>query len=142
MRGRLWTWLREGPAKAGRHVRARRNSARLLTTSVWTPNISLDALEGYGMKRHLLLSSVAAGLAAWMISPQTPGLRLHAQSVGSVALRGHVSSTGQPSMEGVIVTAKKTGAAVSTSVVTNAAGDFEFPAGRVNAGAYSIRIRA
>src|SRR5262245_65552970 len=45
-------------------------------------------------------------------------------------------------MEGVIVTAKRTGATIATSVVTDARGEFQFPAARLESGAYSLRIRA
>ena len=45
-------------------------------------------------------------------------------------------------MEGVLVSAKKEGATVTTTVVTNDKGEFSFPAGRLEPGKYTITTRA
>src|SRR5262245_61491223 len=45
-------------------------------------------------------------------------------------------------MEGVLVSAKKEGSTVTTTVVTNEKGEFSFPAGRLDPGKYAITIRA
>ncbi len=66
---------------------------------------------------------------------------LHAQT-DALALVGTVSSSEEPIMEGVLVTAKRAGATIATTVVTNAAGRYEFPRTRLEPGSYSLRIRA
>jgi virginiamycin B lyase len=91
--------------------------------------------------RRLLLLFVT-GLGGLALLAQPLGSRLLAQSTPTLALRGHVKSADEPSMEGVIVTAKKTGGTIATSVVTNARGDFEFPAARLQPGSYALQIRA
>src|SRR5258708_5601230 len=54
----------------------------------------------------------------------------------------YAQSADEAAMEGVIVTAKKAGATIATSVVTNASGEFQFPAARLEPGSYTLRIRA
>jgi len=57
-------------------------------------------------------------------------------------LSGQVSSTEEGQMEGVLVSAKKEGSTVTTTVVSNDKGQFSFPAGRLEPGKYTITIRA
>src|SRR4249920_911339 len=57
-------------------------------------------------------------------------------------LSGQVSSTEEGLMEGVLVSAKKEGSTVTTTVVTNDKGQFSFPAGRLEPGKYTIATRA
>ena len=45
-------------------------------------------------------------------------------------------------MEGVLVSAKKEGATITTTVVSNDKGQYSFPAGRLAPGKYTISIRA
>jgi len=94
------------------------------------------------MNSRRLLWMFVAGLGATALQMQPVGSRLHAQGTSAVALRGHVSSAAERSMEGVVVTAKKNGSTISTSVVTDASGDFQFPAARLEPGSYIVRIRA
>jgi len=94
------------------------------------------------MNSRRLLWMFVAGLGATALQMQPVGSRLHAQGTSAVALRGHVSSAEEPSMEGVVVTAKKNGSTIATSVVTNASGDFQFPAARLEPGSYTVRVRA
>ena len=58
------------------------------------------------------------------------------------SLSGTVSSAEEGQMEGVLVSAKKEGATVTTTVVTNDKGEFSFPAGRLEPGKYTITTRA
>src|SRR5262249_27416830 len=58
------------------------------------------------------------------------------------ALSGSVSSAQESTMEGVLVTARKDGSTVSTTVVTNDKGAYSFPADRLEPGKYTITIRA
>ena len=60
----------------------------------------------------------------------------------SLALTGQVSSADEPAMEGVLVSAKKVGSAVTVTVVTNEQGRYAFPADRLDPGNYTISIRA
>src|SRR5580700_9703063 len=59
-----------------------------------------------------------------------------------VALTGKVTSAQEGAMEGVLVTAKKPGATVAITVVTNKDGVYSFPASRLVPGQYDIKIRA
>ena len=60
----------------------------------------------------------------------------------AAALTGIVTSAQEGAMEGVLVTAKKDGANIATTVVTDEKGRYSFPANRLEPGHYSIRIRA
>jgi virginiamycin B lyase len=58
------------------------------------------------------------------------------------ALTGKVTSAEEGAMEGVLVTAKKAGATVAITVVSNKDGVYSFPASRLEPGQYAIKIRA
>ncbi len=45
-------------------------------------------------------------------------------------------------MEGVLVSARKTGSTITTTVVTDAQGRYRFPRARLEPGQYALRIRA
>ena len=62
--------------------------------------------------------------------------------MGPVALRGTVSSAQEGAMEGVLVSAKKTGSTITTTVATDAKGHYVFPASRLQPGHYVIAVRA
>ena len=57
-------------------------------------------------------------------------------------ISGVVSSDIDAHMEGVLVTAKRVGANISTTVVTDSAGNYSFPAGRLQPGSYALSVRA
>src|SRR5215831_18305716 len=82
----------------------------------------------------VLTASLAASLAfatqISTVSAQTP------------ALTGHVGSAAEPSMEGVLVSATKTGSTITITVVSDKDGRFSFPAGRLTPGEYSLAVRA
>src|SRR5258708_11655667 len=65
-----------------------------------------------------------------------------AQAQTGAAISGTVSSAQEGAMEGVLVTAKKDGATISTTVVSDDKGRYAFPANRLEAGHYTIKIRA
>src|SRR6185503_1425849 len=65
-----------------------------------------------------------------------------AQGDEPVALIGAVTSVEEGPMEGVLVSAKKTGSTVTTTVVTNQQGRYRFPRARLEPGEYAVRIRA
>jgi virginiamycin B lyase len=60
----------------------------------------------------------------------------------AAALTGQVTSAEEGLMEGVVVSAKKQGSTITVSVVTDAKGQYSFPAARLDAGHYAIAIRA
>jgi virginiamycin B lyase len=57
------------------------------------------------------------------------------------ALTGKVTA-GEQALEGVLVSARKDGSTITTTVVSDKDGRYSFPAGRLEPGAYSLRIRA
>ena len=58
------------------------------------------------------------------------------------ALRGKIVSDREGPMQGVVVKAKKAGSTITVSVVSDARGDYSFPASRLEQGRYEIAIRA
>jgi virginiamycin B lyase len=58
------------------------------------------------------------------------------------ALAGQVTSAEEGAMEGVLVSAKKTGSTITTTVVSDAQGRYRFPSARLQPGEYSLHIRA
>ena len=64
-----------------------------------------------------------------------------AQTTGA-ALSGLVSSLDGEPMEGVLVSAKRAGAIITTTVVTDPQGRYQFPSARLEPGKYTMRIRA
>src|SRR6266478_5399839 len=72
------------------------------------------------------------------------GLLIGLTPIGANAqtLSGKVSSAEEGLMEGVLVSAKKEGSTVTTTVVSNARGEFSFPADRLEPGRYNVTIRA
>src|SRR5213080_3447093 len=68
--------------------------------------------------------------------------RIQAQSSSAPALTGRVSSQEEGPMQGVLVSAKRTGSKVTVTVVSNEQGQYSFPRARLEPGQYSIRIRA
>jgi streptogramin lyase len=63
-------------------------------------------------------------------------------SRAQTALAGLVSSAEEGSMEGVLVTARRDGASVAITVVSNAQGRYSFPAAKLEPGHYTLAIRA
>jgi virginiamycin B lyase len=88
------------------------------------------------MRLNALLASTAlvSALACLTFAP--------AQAQTAAALSGQVSSAEEGAMEGVLVSAKKDGSTITTTVVSNDKGAFSFPADRLAPGHYNITIRA
>ncbi len=74
-------------------------------------------------------------VAAWLAATG----QLAAQA--GPALRGKVNA-GQEALEGVLVSAKRAGSTITVTVVSGKDGSYSFPAGRLEPGQYSLRIRA
>src|SRR5258708_3995468 len=70
------------------------------------------------------------------------GLSTSALAQAAAALTGQVTSAEEGPMEGVLVSAKKAGSTITITVVTNAKGEYSFPADRLDAGHYAIATRA
>jgi virginiamycin B lyase len=85
------------------------------------------------INKPFLYASVAGVLA---------GLMVVSANAQTAALSGQVSSAEEGAMEGVLVSAKKEGSTITTTVVTNDKGQFSFPADRLEPGHYNITIRA
>jgi virginiamycin B lyase len=83
--------------------------------------------------KFLLLTS--AGLAGLLLTTAV-------QAQNGPALTGKVASAQEPVMEGVLVSAKRDGSNVTTTVATNAQGVYSFAADRLAPGHYTISIRA
>ena len=64
------------------------------------------------------------------------------QAQTSVALSGQVSSQEEGAMEGVLVSARKTGASFTVTVVSDEKGHYAFPAAKLEPGHYTLSIRA
>src|SRR5215469_2860220 len=92
------------------------------------------------MRRSAILLTLAAG-AALVFHPATAQTQT-GKTDASATLSGQVSSPAEPTMEGVLVSAKKEGSTISTTVVSDAQGHYRFPAGRLEPGHYSLKIRA
>src|SRR5215471_3966226 len=89
--------------------------------------------------KRFLLNAIGTLAAVFL---QTAAAPLQARVQTPSALIGQVSSTEEGPMEGVVVTAKKDGSTISTSVVTNDQGRFAFPAARLESGHYTLKARA
>jgi virginiamycin B lyase len=76
-----------------------------------------------------------AGAALALIITAGPA---HAQT----ALAGVVSSAQEGPMEGVLITARKDGATMAITVVSDARGHYAFPAAKLAPGHYTLTIRA
>jgi len=83
----------------------------------------------------VLLCGVMAGNLACSRSEETV-------SAASAGLTGVVTSQAEGAMEGVLVSAKKEGAPITVTVVSDAQGRYAFPAGRLTEGEYHLSIRA
>src|SRR4029077_11936886 len=70
----------------------------------------------------------------------SPGVRADERT--PAALTGQGTSDAEGAMEGVVVTARKDGSIVSTSVTTDAKGHYAFPENRLEPGHYAVAIRA
>jgi virginiamycin B lyase len=85
------------------------------------------------MNQRHFWSFLSAGVAA---------SALLAASANAQGLSGAVTSVEEPTMEGVLVTAKKDGSTIAVTVVTDAQGKYSFPPDRIGPGKYNISVRA
>src|SRR5689334_16230520 len=88
----------------------------------------------HGFRASISTMALLAGLAIsapLMAQPQTAS-----------ALTGKITSAEEGAMEGVLVSAKRTGSTITVTVVSDAQGKYSFPQGRLEPGKYSVWIRA
>src|SRR5262245_3917852 len=90
------------------------------------------------MRTQRLLSILTLGFAVIFFQVQPAA----AENKAAAALTGQVTSAAEGAMEGVVVSAKKEGSTVTVSVISDAQGRYSFPADRLSAGKYRIKIRA
>jgi virginiamycin B lyase len=76
----------------------------------------------------------------WVLAMQLPDLA--AGQSEPPALTGVVGSADEATMEGVLVSAKKIGSSMTTTVVSDKDGRFSFPASKIKPGEYALAIRA
>lgn len=93
------------------------------------------------MRRSAILLTFLAGCAT-LLPCRAKGQTQKRTSVDSAPLSGQVGSPGETKMEGVLVSAKRLGSTITTTVVSNVDGRYRFPAGRLEPGHYALSIRA
>jgi virginiamycin B lyase len=86
------------------------------------------------MHMRSLLQAVALAAAVALTSSTS--------LLAQVALSGQITSAEEGAMEGVLVSAKKEGGTITITVVSDASGQFSFPASKLGAGKYALSIRA
>src|SRR5215468_11763550 len=67
---------------------------------------------------------------------------LHAETESGVALSGQVMSADEGTLEGVLVSAKKSDSTITITVVSDDQGRYRFPTAKLQPGRYALRIRA
>ena len=87
------------------------------------------------------MRSLLAAVAGVVVFVANAG-QLASAAESPPALAGTVTSAEEGAMEGVLVSAKKTGSNMTITVVSDAQGRYRFPASKLEPGQYAIRIRA
>jgi virginiamycin B lyase len=87
-------------------------------------------------RRFIALRAAIAAVAAWLFMSAGP------VAAQAPALSGKIASDREGPMEGVLVSAKKPGGTITVTVVSDAKGDYAFPADRLELGRYELMIRA
>ena len=90
------------------------------------------------IRRSLLVAVVSLTIVALA----SIAIRQTAAQSAAVALTGVVSSPQEGVMEGVVVSARRSGSTITVSVVSDAQGRYSFPRTRLDPGTYAMRIRA
>lgn len=93
-----------------------------------------------GAMQKLFLTIILANIVAGVMG--LAPVELIAQSSDPVALTGIVSSQQEGFMEGVVISARRAGANFTVSVVSDAQGKYSFPRSHLEAGKYTLTIRA
>lgn len=88
------------------------------------------------MKKLPLLFAIGLGFAILAAGSPKVG------AADAASLSGTVTSEAEGPMEGVLVSAKRVSSTVTTTVVSDAHGRYNFPPGRLTPGKYNLAIRA
>ena len=92
-------------------------------------------------KRNSLLLAALVTLA--ILLSAYPALKsVEAQTSGSAALTGQITSQEEGAMEGVLISAKRAGSTVTLTVVSDHQGHYTFPPARLEEGRYALHARA
>jgi virginiamycin B lyase len=97
------------------------------------------------MKTRLGLLAVIACLVPLVFQPSLVAQRDNAAALkrdNAAVLIGQVTSAEEGPMEGVLVSARRSGSTVTTTVASDRLGHYEFPRARLEPGEYMLRIRA
>ena len=82
----------------------------------------------------------------WLVVPVASLLLFLSHPIAAqrnnAAMAGQVTSVEEGPMEGVLVSARKAGSTITTTVVTDQQGRYAFPRARLEPGEYALRIRA
>lgn len=103
------------------------------------PFETICSQEELVMSRTKLLAAILVGAA--LLGGAFASSML-AETPSHSALSGKVTSEAEPTMEGVLVGAKRAGSTITTWVVSNAQGQYSFPRERMEPGTYTVSIRA
>jgi streptogramin lyase len=95
-------------------------------------------MEGTMQRKRILPLSLVGGLGLMPFLAMGDAVRAET----TAAITGQVSSEAEGAMEGVVITARKPGAKLSVSVITDAQGRYSFPADRLEPGQYALTMRA
>jgi virginiamycin B lyase len=87
------------------------------------------------MRRHFVAS---LGLVVSLLVPGATSVR----SQDASALSGAITSAEEGAMEGVLVSARRDGSNITTTVVSDEKGHYAFPAARLQPGHYTLSVRA
>jgi streptogramin lyase len=97
------------------------------------------------IKYPLFVAVVALGAvagSAFLWHARVPAQAQSSTAQSPTILSGTVSSSQEGAMEGVVVSARKDGATITVSVVSDARGHFSFPSNRLEPGHYTLKARA
>ena len=92
------------------------------------------------MKARLAVVRLAASLA--FVLANSSSAPLGAQGHADLALTGTVVSAEEGAMEGVLISARRAGSTLTTTVVSDHDGRYRFPAAKLEPGQYGLAIRA
>src|SRR5579864_2065884 len=89
-------------------------------------------------RRRLMRTKISLPILLVLCGP----FSVRAASTASLALTGLVASQEEGPMEGVLISAKKTGSNITVTVASDQTGRYSFPSNRLEPGQYALRIRA
>jgi streptogramin lyase len=100
-----------------------------------------DVVQMIPIRSNSIAKPALIALVATFLTAATAGAEMQFDAA-DLALTGRVSSSQEGAMEGVLVSAQRSGSPITVTVVTDAAGRYGFPARRLTPGHYALRIRA